>query len=87
MIRCQEVFVKFRNNQNAQRVSLADGGTFCKTIEIDEGPTALRLIFRDGENRIRKLIGIPMDVVLEYTCDNVDSPPVPAHLKGLTPNT
>ncbi len=73
-VQCQEVVVKFRNNQNSQRISATDGGTFVNTIQVDETPNLLRLLFVDKAYRVRKVVAFPMDCILEYDLSSVDTP-------------
>lgn len=78
---CQEVVVKFRQNShghNNLRITLGDAGTTAahRIAAVDSGDR-LVLTFLDKENRPRKVLCFPMDVVQEYSLENIENPPTP----------
>lgn len=73
-VTCQEVIIKFRNNQNGQRITLGDGPSVTRLMMVTDSGDRLMVAFLDADSMVRKALCFPMDVVQEYCIDHCDGP-------------
>lgn len=65
---CEEVVVKFRNNQNGQDITYRDGPTFAHSLRVVDNSRSLSILFLDKDGKAVKTIVFPVEVVREYSC-------------------
>lgn len=65
-IYCTEVFIRFRAQKPAIRITLGDAPTFCQMIQACDDGKALTLLFTDKQDVPRQVYNWPMEVIESY---------------------
>lgn len=69
--KCTEVWIRFRDNRNGQHITMGDGPTYAQKLGVRDDGKRFSILFWDGNGKVCKIIGWPIDVIHEYALEGV----------------